>query len=151
MSAFPAWANRYIGIEYEDYGRAAAGADCWGLVRMVLAEQAGIAVPSWSTRYETDENPDGLVELIGEQKIAGTWRRIAPTDERPLDLVELTQPVMAAGRWKFLPLHIGIVVIPGWLLHVERATAAVLVDYHRPPMRNSVVAFWRHRDLEDAA
>ena len=31
--------------------------------------------------------------------------------------------------WVFAPLHVGIVGAPGQLLHVERATAAVLARY----------------------
>ena len=36
--------------------------------------------------------------------------------------------------WVFPPLHVGVVVAPGWLLHVERATAAVLARYHDGPV-----------------
>jgi hypothetical protein len=50
--------------------------------------------------------------------------------------------------WLFGPLHVGIVVAPGWLLHVERATHTLLARY-RDDWRvgKRVLGFWRHRRM----
>ena len=147
----PAWAGAYVGIPFVDLGRDRDGCDCWGLVRMILAERAGLLLPCWATAYESEANRHRVLRHAAEQKTAGTWRRIEPPCERAFDVVEMSQPVHIGNGWGFLPIHAGLVVTPGWLIHVEHATAALLVDYRRLPMRNRVVAFWRHRELDDAA
>lgn len=118
---------------------------------MILAERAGLLLPCWATAYESEANRQRVLGLAEDQKSDGPWRRIEPPAERMFDVVEMSQPVHTGNGWGFLPIHAGLVVIPGWLIHVERATAALLVDYRRLPMRNRVVAFWRHRELDDAA
>jgi len=147
----PVWAGDYVGIPFVDLGRDRDGCDCWGLVRMILAERAGLVLPCWATAYESEANRQRVLGLAEDQKSDGPWRRIEPPAERTFDVVELTQPVRSVDGWRFLAIHAGLVVTPGWLIHVERATAALLVDYRRLPMRNRVVAFWRHRELNDAA
>ena len=148
MALIPAWAGDYVGIPFVDLGRDRGGCDCWGLVRLILAERAGVALPCWATAYESEANRDGVLGLAKEQKSAGTWRRVEPPFERTFDVVELLQPVRTDEGCGFLAIHAGLVVAPGWLIHVERATAALLVDYRRLPMRSRVVAFWRHHALE---
>ena len=39
------WANAYVGLPWADLGRDRTGCDCWGLARLVYAEQLGIALP----------------------------------------------------------------------------------------------------------
>ena len=55
MNLLP-WTRRYIGVPYAKKGRSMDGADCWGLVRIVLDEQFGIAVPSYSDLYDGSED-----------------------------------------------------------------------------------------------
>lgn len=40
--------ERYLDIPYKDGGRDWDGCDCWGLVRLILAEERGIVLPSFS-------------------------------------------------------------------------------------------------------
>lgn len=42
------WAAKYIGIPYRQGGDAPAGADCWGLVRLVLRSERGLEMPTLS-------------------------------------------------------------------------------------------------------
>jgi len=147
----PCWAGEYVGIPFVDLGRDRCGCDCWGLVRLIIAEQAGLDLPSWATAYASEANLTGVLGLAGEQKTEGPWRRIDPQAERTFDVLELTQPVRMPGGVQFMSIHAGLVVAPGWLIHVERATDALLVDYrHAWTVRNRVAGFWRHRELDDA-
>jgi cell wall-associated NlpC family hydrolase len=154
MTQPPSWTVQYIGIAFRDLGRDRAGCDCWGLVRLVLAEQVGIQLPSLATRYGTEANADGVVEVVEAERRSGAWQRVEPSGEQPLDVVEMTGAARVPGSgWVFGPLHVGVVVASGWLLHVERGTAAVLARYREDQtIRRRVLGFWRHGRLTaDAA
>jgi len=49
--SIPDWAGDFIGLPYTDKGRDRTGCDCWGLVRLALAEVAGITLPDYSDAY----------------------------------------------------------------------------------------------------
>ena len=49
----PEWAAGYVGLPFEEKGRCRAGVDCWGLVRLVLAEQFALQVPSYADLYHS--------------------------------------------------------------------------------------------------
>lgn len=148
----PAWAGAYVGIPFRDLGRDRAGCDCWGLVRLILAEQAGFDLPSFATRYESEANVSEVQGLAAIEKAVGGWQQIGAGDEQAFDLAEMTQPVRTATGWQWLAIHCGLVAAPGWLIHVERSTAAVLVPYRTTQaLRHRIVGFWRARPLARAA
>ena len=48
MSRPDNWLDRYIGLPWKIGGRELhGGIDCWGLVRLVMRDEAGIDMPSW--------------------------------------------------------------------------------------------------------
>lgn len=68
------WADGYVGLPFKKMGRDRSGLDCWGLVRLILDEQAGVLLPAYS-----EDDPDGWsieshaiaykkVDAIGEHK-----------------------------------------------------------------------------------
>ena len=126
----PPWAAGYVGIPFVDLGRDRAGCDCWGLVRLVLGEQAGVQLPSLATCYGSEANAAGVGDTVKAERRSGAWDLIEPGDERPFDVVEMSGAARVPGSgWVFGPLHVGVVVTSGWLLHAERGTAAVLARY----------------------
>jgi len=147
MTQPPSWAAGYLGIPFLDLGRDRAGCDCWGLVRLVLAEQAGLELPSLATCYGSEANAARVGAAVEAERCSGAWNRIDAGDERPLDVVEMSGAARVPGSgWVFGPLHVGVVVASGWLLHVERGTAAVLARYREDQaIRRRVLGFWRFR------
>jgi|APTNR8051073442_1049403.scaffolds.fasta_scaffold33004_2 cell wall-associated NlpC family hydrolase len=151
MTQLPAWTGQYIGIPFLDLGRDRAGCDCWGLVRLVLAEQAGIELPSLATCYGSEANPAGVGNVVEAARNSEDWWPIDAGAERPFDVVEMSGAARIPGSgWMFGPLHVGVVVTSGWLLHVERGTAAVLARYREhQSIRRRVLGFWRYQGTED--
>jgi cell wall-associated NlpC family hydrolase len=130
--------DEYVGLPYRDNGRDREGCDCWGLVRLVFAEKANIALPSYSELYRTAED-----DAANEALIAGhldVWTEIAESDVRPLDCLLMKM----AGK----ECHIGVVVKPGYVLHtglLMRVSRIELYNSIRIKKRKS--RFMRHKAL----
>lgn len=130
----PAWAAGYIGIPFLERGRDRSGCDCWGLVRLVLAERFGVELPSYAGDYETVKDHGRLADLVGRHEPA--WLRVDPGPERPGDIVLL--------RLRGLPIHVGVVAARGWMLHIEPKVDSVLERFGGLEWRNRVLGIHRH-------
>lgn len=104
------WADCYVGLPFKRMGRDASGCDCYGLVRLVLHEQSGILLPSYS-----EDDPDGW-SIEGH---AVAYRKVSLPDAKPLDVAILYTDVRAGLTWKSAPVHIGVFVDAKNILHVE--------------------------------
>jgi cell wall-associated NlpC family hydrolase len=123
----------YVGIPFRERGRDRSGCDCWGLVRLVLAERFNLQLPSL----------DGYASVRDRRHIQGliegdlpAWSEVSG-QERPGDVVLLA----IGGR----PLHVGLVVMLGTMLHIERGIDACLERYDRLPWCRRVLGVYRHR------
>lgn len=128
----PSWVAQYIGIPFVSKGRTAAGCDCWGLVRLVLAEQFGVLVPSYDETY-TDANKPTAAHAVGTL--------------RGIDFVELPYAEPGAAvvlRVKGLPWHVGIMVSQYCFLHVMRGIESVWERLDDLRWRNRVMGFHRY-------
>ncbi|WP_027517888.1 NlpC/P60 family protein [Bradyrhizobium sp. WSM1417] len=123
----------YVGIPYLERGRSISGCDCYGLVRLVLAELRGAELPSFVEAYVSATDRAALARLIAGE--IAPWQPVAFGEERPFDGV-----LMRAGR---LLSHIGLVVEPGRLLHVSEGEESRIERYRAPPLSHRVVGFYR--------
>ncbi|MGE0256923.1 MAG: peptidoglycan endopeptidase [Alphaproteobacteria bacterium] len=147
----PDWVAEYIGIPFLEHGRDRGGCDCWGLARLVWAERAGVAVPDAGTQYPGFD-ADRIGQALRDGRAAGDWRIVEAGCERPFDAVLMKGYVPGEGGYRAVEMHVGVVVVPGKLLHVERGTDALLADYRRDRrVDRRVVGFWRHRELVEVA
>lgn len=131
----PRWAEKYVGIQY-----AAAlsdkGVDCWELVRKVFAEQANIELPIYGDT--SAEEMASIAGLFGQERISGRWHEVKD-NFKPLDVVSLR---VASDE-----VHCGVMVSSNHLLHIERATASVIVPLNHRTLQRRIAGVYRHNDL----
>jgi probable lipoprotein NlpC len=130
--------NDYIGLPFAERGRTRDGLDCWGLLALVYRERLGIELPSFAEAYTTTQDGELLSDLIAGN--LGPWRDVARGQERTGDGVLMT----LAGQ----PRHVGIVAMPGRVLHIERDMGSVIEPYTSPRISRRIVGFFRHREAK---
>lgn len=131
------WVGDYIGLPFKEHGRDKSGLDCWGLVRLIYAQQFGIMLPSLVERYDSTlpRNALQLGALVTD--IAKTdWIQIPQGQEREGDVIVL--------RYNRHPMHVGVVVDKGYMIHVEQGTDAAICCYDSLRFRRSVTGLYRH-------
>lgn len=134
MSEFDA----FVGIPYADRGRTRAGCDCYGLLRLVMAELCFVDLPSFSDAYVTSADRVALAGLIAGQ--ITPWDRVVIGEERTFDGV-----LMRVGRSLS---HIGVVVTPGRMLHVSEGETSCIVSYRTPPWSDRMAGIFRYRSVK---
>lgn len=111
--------NKYIRIPFKEHGRGPYGADCWGLACIIFREELGIELPLMAGDYD-DTRDKKISELIKAGSVA--WNVVARGLEKTFDI--------AVFRMLGRPMHIGVVVKPGRMIHCERGSGVYLTDYN---------------------
>jgi len=127
------WSSKYVGLPYTDHGRDRDGVDCWGLARLVYAEELGITLPSYADAYASAEElleVDAILRGASERK---QWCAVSQT--QPFDLFEFR---VGAHR-----SHVGIAVSTSLMLHVHSGSAA-LVERIWPRWTERRTGIYRH-------
>ena len=107
------WTDPYIGIPFKPKGGTKDGADCWGLVRLVLKEVFGKTLPDY---LENPFDQKANAEKIDEQKAIVDARLVQDKEDGRLVFLESNGFVS----------HIGIVVKDHGVLHTERSSGSVI-------------------------
>lgn len=128
-----AWVRKYIGIPFKDKGRDGEGLDCWGLVRTVLKNEFGKELPDLSDGYGSIRDVRAISKLIDETKPL--------IEAKPVEYPEIGD--IAVIRCKGLPLHVGIYVGSGYILHTERTVESMIERMSSPAIKNRIEG-WYH-------
>jgi cell wall-associated NlpC family hydrolase len=112
------WSTEYIGIPFIPNGRSKEGADCWGLVKMVMIEVFGINLPDF---VDHDFNKEVNASVIEDNKALVGAERVDDREDGRLVLM------YNMG----FPSHIGIVVKGHGVLHMERKMGSVLNKWNK--------------------
>lgn len=138
--AAPEWVGPYIGVPYKLRGRTREEADCWGICWLVLEEVFGIKAPLleglvWDgSSTAADRAETGRVVIMRSQEYCDP---VPVGEERAGDIVALS----IAGN----PLHMGLVVAPGLMLHSAEDADSALERYDGMVWRKRVTGFYRVR------
>jgi len=147
MTQLPYWAKNYIGIPFKELGRDMEGCDCWGLTRLISMNELGFTVPSFDNEYASTyegKNVTDALEKYGVQ--SDDWEEIPAGSERLGDHVEMYGVYEFEGKKFRAPMHVGLVLIPGTMIHIEDGTDSVLCQYREDRhMKRRVIGFYRYR------
>lgn len=133
--------NGFVGIPFVDGGRDRSGCDCWGLVRLVHSEVAGIELPSYgeiSARelLAVSRRMDAAVQ-------ADPWRDVSGEPRRVMDCVVMKSLSGAENRaW-----HCGIMMDEKRMLHTEKGADSHTVPLGHPSVASRIIGFFRHEEL----
>lgn len=128
--------RRAIMVPFMDKGRDWDSWDCWGAVFMFHREVLGISIPSYAEGYSdaghSAESRRALTDLF--EKGMASWRRVESPE--PGDVVLLN----IGGR----PLHVGLAIGGGQMLHTERKINTVIERLGSPMWERRIEGFYRY-------
>ncbi|MGE4297044.1 MAG: NlpC/P60 family protein [Desulfovibrionaceae bacterium] len=130
MATFPAWANRYVGRHFDE-----RTFNCFDLVRTVLVREFGQNIPAPPPNVSAAKE-DRAAVVAAIKTGLDVWEEINPDNVRPGDAILL--------RIMGNPWHCGVVLAPGWMLHVMQGTDTCIEDYTNLKWRNRVAGFYRY-------
>lgn len=127
-------ASKYIGIPFKEHGRDRLGLDCWGLLRLIYKEELGIELPSFVDAYESTDDGGVIGRLIAANK-GEEWEPVESGKERAYDGILLR----VTGQ----PMHVGVVVDRGEMVHVMKGIDVTLERYLSWRWKNRIMGFYR--------
>lgn len=136
------WTNDFIGIPFKALGRDRAGADCWGLARIIYQERRGIILPMLDG-YEHIRDRRRMSDIIEQE--AKSWTPIAK-DAKAEKTYDIAVFLMVGE-----PMHVGIVVRPGTMIHCHEGAGVSVEDYSGPDPQarkwsNRLEGFYRYAE-----
>lgn len=137
------WTNRYVGIPFAEVGSSRDGCNCWGLVRMVLADECLIEGLPYYAEISAKDTAATARQMNRDRHLP-TWTTV--TEPRAFD-VALMYAMHSGIR---IIGHVGIMSSPTHVLHVWRATAAIHMPISHHRVRPKIISFHRHESLIDA-
>jgi len=128
--ALPWWAA-YVGLPF---GEGPGQVTCWSLVCRVYADRLGVELPPYGEISARD------LLRIAKAMDAGKddgWRAVAPP--APFDVC-----LMRSGQGGGASVvHVGVMIDPARVLHVEAASAAVVVPVTHYSVAGRIVGYRR--------
>lgn len=134
VAEVPGWAAQYIGLPYQPGGRDRRGIDCWGLYSLILAEQFGMALPPYEGPPLGSSASMRAVAAAAEA-YARQFTRIEAADAQLGDAILI--------RVYGFPVHIGMVLARGLMIHAEEYQESVIARYNSPQWASRIASFYR--------
>lgn len=141
--AAPEWATRYVGLHYKPGGRDRRGVDCWGICALVWEEQFGAALPAYvGPIWNTGKSDIAGIGAAARQHAEACFTPVEEGTEREGDGILI--------RMRGAPLHVGLVVAPGLMLHVEEGADTCIERYRSVMWKRRILGFYRYAGALDA-
>jgi cell wall-associated NlpC family hydrolase len=140
------WVEKYCHIPFVNDGMSFDGCHCWGLVRLIYANECGIDLPAYASTTATDT--DEVTGFVSSDSAARPWQAVVSLgEERAFDVVVMRGVFESNGRRVTGPVHVGIIVAPNMMLHVQSGKNSVCVPLNHPSIKKRILSIHRHEDL----
>jgi len=126
------WVKKYIGIPFVSGGRTMDGCDCYGLARLVLANEYGVELPALSDDYADALNVAETSRLFAENLPVLAGEKLTEPRERAVAVIT------EHGR----PAHLGVVAGGGYILHTGIKTGSVCQRETHPGLRGRIEGYY---------
>lgn len=133
----PAWTADYLPVAFQEHGRSRAGADCWGLTRLVYAERRAIDLPSFEDGYASTDASGEIDSLVAGELWRGRWAPAEIPDARLYDV--------ALYRIKGERAHVGVVVSRDHILHTRREVGPSVERMSSIPWSTRLAGLYRYQ------
>lgn len=135
MVPLPSWVEEFVGIPYRVLGRDRDGCDCWGLLALIYREKFGRDLPDYNAlRWGVSKDAGAVAN--GAKEYASQFVPVDLGEERLGDGVLL--------RMRGHPLHVGLVLSPGWMLHTHESAHSCIESYERFIWKHRVIGIYRY-------
>lgn len=121
--------SKYIGLEFEPFGRGPDSFDCWGLVRFFYRQEFNIILPDLNG-YSSVKDHKSIEGIVGHQK--KDW---VPDSAVYGNVVVFNM----AGR----PVHVGVVIDTLKMLHIQTGKQSCLERFTTPRWKNRIEGIYR--------
>lgn len=112
--------NDFVGKPFAEDGIGPEYYNCWALVVDAARTVYGIDYPSYSEQYSTPLDYEELNNLISKEAKTN-WKEVPLGQEKPGDVIIL--------RLRGNPLHAGLVIRKGKMLHVYKGINTCIDKY----------------------
>lgn len=139
MIDIPPFLAPYIGIPHAPGASSLDECDCWGLLRLIYNAHSGRVLPPYSGPAWRRGMRDAEKAPIGSAALEYAEKFIPV----PLGTERLFDGVLF--KIKGFPIHVGMVIEPGWMIHVQQGADSTIEQY-RPALmwENRIAGVFRH-------
>lgn len=131
--------SNYLEYEFVKGGRSPeTGFDCYGLVRHVLIQELGVALPNYgvelSNRLEAEKAQSEVIEIMEGSEFPDGWTEVKGSIKK-FDVLWLRS---------IYPVHYGIAISSKDFLHIEAGKNSVIESIHESRWSNKLLGVYRH-------
>lgn len=133
------WAASYMGLPFKPHGRDRAGCDCWGLVRLVYAEQLGVDLPEFEG-ISPDDAAAIPAAIAAETPL---WTPVPLLQRQAFDVVVMRARLIREGKALTPDMHVGVVTEDLKILHTQLPYGVACVPIDHPTLSNRISGVFR--------
>lgn len=136
----------YYKIPFVDGGRDKSGCDCWGLVRLYLAELADIELPEYGTISAVSF--EDINKAMDNGISWSCWeKKVEPADYQKGDVALMKSVALVEGKTIVLPIHVGVFVSHRDIMHTEPSIGVQVLPSSSRFINRRLVEVRRHEQF----
>jgi len=140
------WVTKYLSIPFSNVGCEFDGCNCWGLIKLMYETEKGIRLIAYHGTSAADVSETN--KSIEQDGASPPWQNIIDIGkERAFDVVVMRGILTLDGKSISVPVHIGIIITPGIVMHIQEGSNISCVPITHPSVRRRIISIHRHELL----